>query len=119
MALIRFTAGVNSAHRVERWAKQLWHTHQRDQFFGPFTGKDSNSIIQLKANLATQAGFQMTEGLIMPFDSEGVTGDQILEENEEAPEFHTIIQIVAYYCKVVWKNYANCWKILEVQPATT
>jgi len=90
MALITFSAGVNSAHRVERWAKQLWHTHQRDQFFSDLTGKGANNIVQLNANFATKAGFQMTEGLIMPFDSAGVINDELLEENEEAPDFYSM-----------------------------
>ena len=90
MALIYFTSGVNSALRVERWAKQLWHTHQRDQFFKPFTGKGTNNIIQLKADFAQKAGYQMTEGLIMPFDSAGVANDELLEDNEEAPDFHSM-----------------------------
>jgi len=32
----------------------------------------------------------MTEGLIMPFSSGGVTGDELLEEQEEAPDFHSM-----------------------------
>jgi len=94
MALIKFTAGVNNALRVERWAKQLWHTHQRDQFFRPKKG--ANNVIQLKADFTRQAGYKMTEGLIMPFSSGGVVNDELLEENEEAPDFHSISPLVAY-----------------------
>ena len=88
--LIQFTAGVNNAHRVQRWAKQLWHTHQRDQFFTGYTGQGSNNIIQLMSDFAKKAGYQMTEGLIMPFEGDGVVNDELLEENEEAPDFHTM-----------------------------
>lgn len=88
MALIKFTAGVNNALRVERWAKQLWHTHQRDQFFRP--AKGANNVIQLKADFTKEAGYKMTEGLIMPFSSAGVVNDELLEENEEAPDFHSM-----------------------------
>jgi len=90
MALIQFTAGVNNAHRVQRWAKQLWHTHQRDQFFTGYTGQDSNNIIQLMSDFAKKAGYQMTEGLIMPFEGDGVVNDELLEDNEEAPDFHSM-----------------------------
>jgi len=88
--LIQFTAGVNNAHRVQRWAKQLWHTHQRDQFFTGYTGQGSNNIIQLMSDFAKKAGYQMTEGLIMPFEGDGVVNDELLEENEEAPDFHSM-----------------------------
>ena len=88
--LIKFTGAVNNAHRVQRWAKQLWHTHQRDQFFNEFTGEGSNNIIQRKADFAHKAGYQMTEGLIMPFEGDGVVNDELLEDNEEAPDFHTM-----------------------------
>jgi len=90
MALIHFTSGINDAHRVERWAKDLWHIHQRDQFCAPYTGEGSNNIFQLKSDFNKKAGYQMTEGLIMPFDSEGVINDELLEENEEAPDFHSM-----------------------------
>jgi len=92
MALIKFTAGVNSALRVQRWAKQLWHTHQRDQFFSGsgYYGKGTNNVVQLKADFAAKAGYQMTEGLIMPFDGAGVENDELLEDNEEAPDFHSM-----------------------------
>jgi hypothetical protein len=40
MALIQFTGSVNDALRVKRWAVELWHVHQRDQFFYQFTSKD-------------------------------------------------------------------------------
>ena len=95
MALIYFTAGINSAHRVQRWAKQLWHTHQRDQFFSGFQGEGTNNIVQLKADFAKKAGYQMTEGLIMPFNSAGITGDSLLEEQEEAPDFHSMTWTIA------------------------
>ena len=90
MALIKFTSGVNSDLRVQRWAKQLWHTHQRDQFWSQFQGKDANNVIQTKLDFTKNAGYQMTEGLIMPFSSAGVVNDELLEENEEAPDFYSM-----------------------------
>lgn len=90
MALIQFTGSVNNAHRVQRWAKELWHTHQRDQFFKGYQGSGANNIIQLKTDFTRQAGYQMTEGLIMPFSGAGVTGDEVLEDQEEAPDFYSM-----------------------------
>ena len=90
MALIKFTAGVNNAHRVQRWAKQLWHTHQRDQFFSGsgYYGPSANNVVQLKADFAKQAGYQMTEGLIMPFDGAGVLNDLATPVTGWAAAFH-------------------------------
>jgi N4-gp56 family major capsid protein len=90
MATIQFTGGVNNAHRVQRWATELWHTHQRDQFFSGFQGKGSNNIVQVKTDFTKKAGYQMTEGLIMPFIGAGVINDEELEDNEEAPDFHSM-----------------------------
>ena len=92
MALIYFTAGINSAHRVQRWAMQLWHVHQREQFFQGkgLYGTGVNNVIMEKRDFSKKAGFQMTEGLRMLFDSSGVVNDEILEDNEEAPDFHSM-----------------------------
>lgn len=90
MATIKFTSGVNNALRVTRWAKQLWHTHQRDQFWSQFQGEGSNNVVQTKLDFSKQAGYQMTEGLIMPFTSDGVINDELLEEQEEAPDFYSM-----------------------------
>ena len=48
MGLIMFTAGINSALRVQKWAVELWHVHQRDQFFYHFTSKDGQNIVHEK-----------------------------------------------------------------------
>lgn len=90
MAKIKITSAVNSALRVQRWATELWHTHRRDQFFNPFTGMGMNNIVQEKRDFTRKGGYYMTESLFMPFTSEGVSNDEILEDNEEAPDFHTM-----------------------------
>jgi N4-gp56 family major capsid protein len=87
MAVIQFTGGINSALRVQRWAKELWHVHQRDQFWYPFTSNDGTNIVHQKLDFTKEAGYQMTEGLFMPFVGEGVINDEILEGQEEAPDF--------------------------------
>jgi len=90
MATIKFTGLVNNAHRVQRWAVQLWHTHQRDQFFKGYQGTGPNNIVQTKLDFTKKAGYQMTEGLIMPFEGAGVVNDEVLEDQEEAPDFHSM-----------------------------
>ena len=92
MGLITFSGGVNAALRVQRWAVELWHTHQRDQFFNGdgLYGKGANNIVMEKADFTKKAGFQMTEGLIMPFEDAGVVNDELLEDHEEAPDFYSM-----------------------------
>lgn len=87
MANIIFSGSINSSLRVQEWAKELWHVHNRDQFFYYFTSQDGSKIVHEKRDFEKNAGFQMTEGLFMPFVGEGVINDEILEGNEEAPDF--------------------------------
>lgn len=87
MGLITFSGGINSALRVQRWGTTLWHVFQRDQFFYHFTSGDGQNIVHEKLDFTKKAGFQMTEGLIMPFVGDGVINDEILEDSEEAPDF--------------------------------
>lgn len=90
MGLIQFTGGINNALRVQKWATLVWHVHQRDQFFYHFTSDDGSNIVHRKLDFTRSAGYQMTEGLMMPFAGDGVTGDEILEDNEEAPDFYNM-----------------------------
>jgi len=100
MALIQFTGSINDAHRVKRWAIDLWHVHQRDQFFYHHTSADGNNVVQEKKDFTREAGYQMTEGLMMQFLSEGVINDEVQEDREEAPDF-----------------YAQTWSISQLRNA--
>lgn len=80
MALIQFTGSINNALRVQRWAVELWHVHQRDQFFYNWTSKDGMNIVHEKLDFTKAAGYQMTEGLMMEFLSDGVANDEALED---------------------------------------
>lgn len=95
MANIIFSAGVNDALRVQDWAIELWHVHNRDQFFYNFTSADGGNIVHEKRDFTKQAGYQMTEGLMMQFLSDGVINDEILEGNEEAPDFYSMTWSIA------------------------
>ena len=88
MPSIIFSGTINNALRVQDWAIELWHVHNRDQFFYHFTSNDATNIVQQKLDFTKQAGFQMTEGLMMQFMSDGVVHDEVLEDAEEAPDFH-------------------------------
>lgn len=70
------------------WSKQLWREAEKDNFFAKFTGTGSDAIIQVKSELKKDAGDQITVPLLMRLTGEGVTGDNMLEGNEEALQFY-------------------------------
>lgn len=70
------------------WAKQLWKEAERENFFAKFTGEGQDNIIQVKTELKKEAGDQITVPLVMRLTGEGVTGDAMLEGNEEALQFY-------------------------------
>lgn len=90
MGAIEFSGNVNNAARVQKWMVEFWHVHERDQFWKPFTGKGMDNIIQINTDFTKEAGHQMTETLIMPLTGAGVINDEILEDNEEIPDVHTM-----------------------------
>ena len=70
------------------WARQLWKEAERDNFFAKFTGEGQNSIIQMKTDLKKEAGDKITIPLVMRLTGAGVTGDNMLEGNEEALQIY-------------------------------
>jgi N4-gp56 family major capsid protein len=70
------------------WSKQLWREAEKDNFFAKFTGTGTDAIIQVKTELKKDAGDQITVPLLMRLVGEGVTGDNMLEGNEEALQFY-------------------------------
>lgn len=77
------------ANLVEKaWAKQLWKEAERENFFAKFTGEGQDNIIQVKTELKKEAGDQITVPLVMRLTGDGVTGDSMLEGNEEALQFY-------------------------------
>lgn len=82
------TAVTKEALRQRAWALQTWTGAQIEQFFHPMTGKSADSIIQLDDTLKKEAGDQITFKLRMPLLGDGTFGDDVLEGNEEAMEYH-------------------------------
>lgn len=65
------------------WAKQLWKEAETESFFAKFTGEGPNYIIQKVNDLKKDAGDKITIALMMKLAGNGVTGDSMLEGNEE------------------------------------
>lgn len=81
MADTEFLTGA--AETVKRWAAALWQESVREIEWGKFMGEDPNSIIQVKRDLEGQPGDNLTFTLRRRMAGAGVTGDDVLEGNEE------------------------------------
>lgn len=68
----------------EAWAKATWSAGIHKAFFDKFTGTDAGSIIQVKEELKKDKGDSINIPLLMPLTGAGITGDNMLEGNEEA-----------------------------------
>lgn len=74
---------ITPALTKKAWSKQLWKEAQIDNFFGRFTAEGPNAIIEKKTDLKKEKGDKITTGLMMKLTGDGVTGDNMLEGNEE------------------------------------
>ena len=67
--------------QVSRWAKELYTQAKNDTYLSRFFG-GSNSAIQVLDHLKANKGKDITVGLKMKIDGNGVTGDSTLQGNE-------------------------------------
>src|SRR6266850_1110215 len=73
------------ALRQELWSKELLDDVMRDvKNIMRFMGEDGNNVIQVNRDLEKSKGDTETFGLVARLASDGVTGDDELEGNEEA-----------------------------------
>lgn len=80
--------GVNHPLANKVWSKMLSAEAIRRTFIGKFIGADEDSLIQEKVDLKKAAGDQITVGLNVQLQGEGVQGDNTLEGSEEALTFY-------------------------------
>lgn len=74
---------VGSPETVKRWATMLWQEAPELIYWGQFMKEDMNSIIQVKRDLEGQPGDTLTFTLLRKLQGAGVSGDSVLEGNEE------------------------------------
>jgi hypothetical protein len=72
----------------QAWAKDLWKSVEKNLYWNKFTGTGPDSIIQKKTDLSKQAGDKIVVPLMARLISPGVTGDNLLEGNEEPLQFY-------------------------------
>ena len=80
--------GVNHPLAVKVWSKELAREAYRMAWIGKFIGTGKDSLVTEKEDLKKSAGDQITCGLRVQLQGDGVEGDSTLEGNEEALEFY-------------------------------
>lgn len=80
--------GVNHPLAVSVWSKKLDVEAFRQTFIGKFIGDASTSLVQEKTDLKKSAGDNITCGLRVQLQGDGILGDATLEGNEEAMQFY-------------------------------
>jgi N4-gp56 family major capsid protein len=80
MALTTVTANLVE----QQWDNAFFSEYVRKNRFNRYMGTNSNSIIQIKEQLGKSAGDRIHLALITELTGAGVTGDSLLEGNEEA-----------------------------------
>ena len=82
MADTEFATGA--AETVKRWAAKLWVEMPREIYWGKFMKEnDMNAVIEVKRDLEGNPGDQLTFTLLRKLSGAGVTGDDVLEGQEE------------------------------------
>jgi len=82
--------GVHSASVEEIWGEKTYRQAEKDSFFndGRFVGTDSNSIIQVNADLTKNKGDQIHTPLRARLIDDGKINDEAIEGSEKALTFH-------------------------------
>lgn len=75
---------VNSANVEELWDARFFKEYVRANRFKRYMGTTPNSVIQLREDLTKKAGDGITIPLVTKLSGAGVTGNSLLEGNEEA-----------------------------------
>lgn len=82
------TFGVGHPLAVSVWSKSLAAEAYRMAWIGKFIGEGEDSLIQEKTDLKKSAGDNITCGLNVLMQGDGIEGDATLEGNEEALQFY-------------------------------
>ena len=82
MALTEFAS--SNAATVQRWAEKLWIEMPREIYWGKFMKENTiEAIIEVKRDLEGKPGDKLSYTLIRKLEGDGVSGDAVLEGNEE------------------------------------
>ena len=93
MALTNF-GGLDN-NQLTAWSRDFWKTARNMSFINQFAGSGSNAMVQRVTELTkSQKGTQAVITLLADMQGDGITGDNQLENNEEALRaFDQVIKI--------------------------
>lgn len=74
---------VNTNNVVQQWDDQFFMEYVRQNRFRRYMGTSMNSIFQVKEDLTTKSGNKITIPLVTRLTGDGVSGNEVLEGNEE------------------------------------
>lgn len=78
----------------QQWDDQFFMEYVRENRFKRYMGTDENSIIQLKDDLGRKPGDRVTFADVRKLKGQGVTGNQVLEGNEEELDSRSMAVVV-------------------------
>ena len=81
--------GTNHPLAVKVWAKQLFTEALKATKFNRFLGNTPSSLVQRRTELQKSAGDKITIGLRLQAAGVGITGDSVLEGNEESLQVYS------------------------------
>lgn len=88
MALTEFTSA--NAATVQRWAERLWIEMPREIYWGKFFSEDPlRGLIEVKRDLEGKPGDKCTYTFLRKLAGLGVSGDSVLEGQEEQMDFQS------------------------------
>lgn len=82
MAKTAFATG--NALTKKHWEEKLYRDSRKETYFERFKGESADAAVQTQTRLEKQKGDKITFGIRMRLAGAGVTGNTILEGNEEA-----------------------------------
>ena len=86
--MAKTTFDINHPLAVSLWSKSLANEAYRRTFLGKFMGQDEDSLIMEKTDFKRGSGDNITFGLNVQLQGDGVEGDATLEGREEALQFY-------------------------------
>lgn len=88
---------VSTANVVKQWDSEFYREYIRANRFARYQGTDANAVIQLKEQLTKKPGDAITISLVKALSGAGVTGNSLLEGQEEAiANYGQQVAIAAY-----------------------
>jgi N4-gp56 family major capsid protein len=102
----------------QQWDDSFFMEYVRDSRFKRYMGTDENSIIQLKDDLTRKPGDRVTFANVRKLKGDGVTGNQVLEGNEDELDSRSMsVQVNPLRNAVVVTDWDEQKSVIELRDA--